>query len=773
MPEWGRAAWDYGQDEPPPTGCLPFAAGALITIVPWGSGPAAKLTAADNAGWLYGLTEEGAGGMVPENYLQLQYEAEAPAPPVSEAWQASPPAKPKPEPEPEPEREPELESEPEPEPEPEPTPLPPPPDNGEGTEFLPGLYTETYDTRAQQQRRTQEAARPTAPSQPAPPPVDMLPSRAVQPRSEDAVTFKAQPVVNAPSTVAARRWGEGTGYKAQPRQQDIIQRMDSSSLALPSDVSTLKPYELKAALAERGLDVTGGRPALLARLREHVAKQQTPDHYAYGSRRGSLSEEQDAEIERRVAEEVSRQISRVDEEAQKEAIRLLDLQAAQEAEAKRLREIGKQLLLEERQHGLSAEGAAARSAEISLQFERSRMDEVERRRAEMEDQIRAETERRFAEELQRLQALEHDSASLVQATFRGWQLRKRHGGTFGKQRREYRGAVRIQASWRGLLGRRRATLHREGKRAWESSLDGTLLRRLEARRYRSKDASAAMLTRRRQQSSRQYLNRPTGLYDSLLQSILELDRQRPLDVPPAKFLADYLNSSPNGSEHADAAAENAVRGKLGSLKLLELQRRASEQGLDDGRLEEEAAAVEASSDSATPNTSYELPQDLRERCEWAFAECATAVQFQEAPAQHGNRENQQAAATLPTAHLQRLLYTVSYRPTPDALQAALLALDPTGSGSFALDSFIEFMRVHSAANADWARRLRLAAGGRHKVWAEPMAYYNSCGVREDLVAALSQVNALRPDSATQAVETVAKELTRRVRTVSADVRDVS
>ena len=667
-PAWGIARWDYCTGEPPPAGCLPFAADDLITIVPWGSGPAAKHTAADHPGWLVGLSEEGTAGMVPENYVQLQYEGQAPTSAVSGTWKV---AQPQPRAEPQPTPQSVLKRAPQPEPEPEPEPRAnqqaPPPD-GETTEFLPGLYTETYDKRAQWEQRAQEAAKP------------------------------------AP--------GVGRWQSERPQQA----RQTSPQPAPPTiDVPPPRP---RADKPRSGIRATDSRVMLPA------------ERPAYEHRRGSLGEEQHAEIERRVAEEVSRQLYRVDEEAQKEAIRLLDLHVAQEAEAERLREIGKQLLQEQRagaggalSAAASADAAAARAAEISEQFERSRADEVERRRVQMEHQIRVETERRFAEELQRLQVLEHDSAALVQATFRGWQLRKRHGGAFGTQRREYNAATRVQSAWRGLLGRRRATLHREGKGAWECSLDGTLLRRLEARRYRSKEASAAALRGRRQQNARYYLNRRTGLYDALLQSVLELDRQRPLDVPPARFLAGHLDSIASGKELPNATAAHA---------------------------------------SELP----ELAPDLRERCEWAFAECGAAVQAAASPAaQTGDKENQEAAAVLlPTADLQRLLYTVSCRPTPDALQAAILAVDPDGRGCFALDGFIEFMRAHSATNADWARRVRVAAGGRHAVWPEPMAYYNSCGVREDLMAALSQLNALRPDTADEALKTLAKELSRRTRT---------
>ena len=41
-PAWGRALWAYGQDQEPQPGCLPFAPGALITVIPWGCGPAAS-----------------------------------------------------------------------------------------------------------------------------------------------------------------------------------------------------------------------------------------------------------------------------------------------------------------------------------------------------------------------------------------------------------------------------------------------------------------------------------------------------------------------------------------------------------------------------------------------------------------------------------------------------------------------------------------------------------------------------------------------------------
>ena len=736
-PAWGRALWAYGQDQEPQPGCLPFAPGALITVIPWGCGPAAKHAGDDNPGWLYGATEDGAHGLVPENYVELQYEGQA-ATPVAAAPEVlgteprlaasgstSAPVVKVPEPEPEPE------------PEPAPTParapwarnagvatrvVPPPVEDA--TEFLPGQFTETYDSRAQQQR----------------------PSGAQQ--ADEAVARldrRQQPQLQQPPQ--------------QPRQP--LQPLQP----------TPPPVEVPAARVERPR--AAGQP------------QQPPPQSAvvHEPRRGSLSDEQNAEIERRVADEVSRQLYRVDEEAQAEAVRLLDLKTVQDAEAERLREIGKQLLAEERQRGgqpLSAEAAAARAAEISDQFERSRMDEVERRRAEMEDQIRAETERRFAEELQKLQEREHESAALIQATFRGGQLRKHRGGKFGTQRREHSAATRIQAARRGMLGRRRATLHRQGRGAWESSLDGTLLRRLESRHYRSKDATAADLNLRRPRSSRHYMSRRTALYDTLLESVVELDRQRPLDISAAKFLSDHL------TERRSSTA-NSKRQELSRMKLLALQKRAASEGVEEALVEEamesvgpkaalvnlllernattpagRTAAGTADADAQLP----ELASDLRERLELAFAECsalARAAAGSSSAEQQGQDQEEDGAPMVPTARLERLLYTVSYRPAPDALEAAALAVDPDGVGRFPIARFIELMRAYSAEHEGWARRLRLAGGGatRHSVRSEPMAYYSSCGVREALVSALSHVDAMRPDDTEAAVELLAKQLARR------------
>jgi hypothetical protein len=162
----------------------------------------------------------------------------------------------------------------------------------------------------------------------------------------------------------------------------------------------------------------------------------------------------------------------------------------------------------------------------------------------------------------------------------------------------------------------------------------------------------------------------------------------------------------------------------------------------------------------------ELASDLRERLELAFAECsalARAAAGSASAEQQGQDQEEDGAPMVPTARLERLLYTVSYRPAPDALEAAALAVDPDGVGRFPMAPFIELMRAYSAEHEGWARRLRLAGGGatRHSVRSEPMAYYSSCGVREALVSALSQVDAMRPDDTEAAVELLAKQMARR------------
>ena len=256
--------------------------------------------------------------------------------------------------------------------------------------------------------------------------------------------------------------------------------------------------------------------------------------------------DEEAEIERRVLEEVERQLTQVDEQAQAEAERRLDAQQEHEKEAERLRLIGKELLAEQRQRDVEAGvvhtprlDAADDAQAAAAALERERKEREERQRAEIEAQVREETERRFKAELMRLANLEVSSASLIQAAYRGWSFRRTSGTNFGRMRRHHVAAITIQSARRGQLGRRRAAMHRRGYGAYQASLDGTLLRRLAQRRH---DAPAM---RHRTQSSRQYFCHRTDVYDALLKSVVELDRQRPVDKTASDFVSGQLSQALN------------------------------------------------------------------------------------------------------------------------------------------------------------------------------------------------------------------------------------
>ena len=363
-PDWARAIHGYGLDGDCPPGCMPFAAGALITIVPWGRGGATKHAAGDNQGWLFGSTEEGAEGLVPANYLSLDGDA---SPTAVGAGEPAPTHAPEPEPEP-------------------------------GEEFLPGAYTETYDSvtaqREQQAREEEDDAEEVAR-------VEMMRQKMHEAKRED-------------SSIRARI-EESKKQPPQPSQQPPPMMPQQQQPDAPTVGRTWPPSARQSPPPSEAPPPPVGVPAPASRASASRGVAHEP-------RRGSLSEEAYAEIERRVEDEVARQVYRVDEEAQAEAVRLLDQKETHDKEAEWLREIGKRLLAEERQRGgqpLPAEAAAARAAEISAEYEASAKDALEQRRGAMENEIRAETERRFAEELLGLQGREHDSASLIQATFRG------------------------------------------------------------------------------------------------------------------------------------------------------------------------------------------------------------------------------------------------------------------------------------------------------------------------------------------------------------------
>ena len=339
-------------------------------------------------------------------------------------------------------------------------------------------------------------------------------------------------------------------------------------------------------------------------------------------------------------------------------------------------------------------------------------------------------------------------------------------------------------------------MRRKGRGAWEASLDGTLLRRLEQRQYGSK----GKLKRFRPQGSRHYLSRRTAVYDTLLQSVVELDRQRPLNQPPHKFLAQHLLLTAEAASEEAGSGDldlSALKKELSGMTLLALQKRTSSAvppaaaadgapegagsgaaGSEDGSVDApvaiEESQIEEAMESDDPNAALvtllidqavkvggvaaPLAEDLRERLHVAFAACC------EAAAEGADPEGKEAGAdvvadVVAMSQLERLLYTVSYRPTSAELEAAAASLDPDGTGSFSLEAFLSLMAAYSATQYGWARRVRMAFGSRHKgLHAEPMSYYTSCGVRDALVGALSHVDAVRPDSTEDAVQLLAKSL---------------
>ena len=353
-------------------------------------------------------------------------------------------------------------------------------------------------------------------------------------------------------------------------------------------------------------------------------------------------------------------------------------------------------------------------------------------------------------------------------------------------------------------------MRRKGRGAWEASLDGTLLRRLEQRQYGSK----GKLKRFRPQGSRHYLSRRTAVYDTLLQSVVELDRQRPLNQPPHKFLAQHLLLTAEAASEEAGSGDldlSALKKELSGMTLLALQKRTSSAvppaaaadgapegagsgaaGSEDGSVDApvaiEESQIEEAMESDDPNAALvtllidqavkvggvaaPLAEDLRERLHVAFAACC------EAAAEGADPEGKEAGAdvvadVVAMSQLERLLYTVSYRPTSAELEAAAASLDPDGTGSFSLEAFLSLidprkidphqnrptLAAYSATQYGWARRVRMAFGSRHKgLHAEPMSYYTSCGVRDALVGALSHVDAVRPDSTEDAVQLLAKSL---------------
>eukprot|EP01043_Picozoa_sp_COSAG02_P076771 COSAG02_NODE_16477_length_1080_cov_1.059123_1_plen_222_part_10 len=72
-----------------------------------------------------------------------------------------------------------------------------------------------------------------------------------------------------------------------------LMRSTAYSQALPADLESLKPYELKEALEARDLDVTGERSQLLNRLQEYEARDNADDDSGSGSSSGDVNSDEE------------------------------------------------------------------------------------------------------------------------------------------------------------------------------------------------------------------------------------------------------------------------------------------------------------------------------------------------------------------------------------------------------------------------------------------------------------------------------------------------
>ncbi len=86
--------------------------------------------------------------------------------------------------------------------------------------------------------------------------------------------------------VGEKRWGRLTGHTAPQKTAEAVQRSGSRTPALPADLESLEPHQLKEALEARNLDVTGERPQLLNRLQEYEARDNADDDSGGGGSSG-------------------------------------------------------------------------------------------------------------------------------------------------------------------------------------------------------------------------------------------------------------------------------------------------------------------------------------------------------------------------------------------------------------------------------------------------------------------------------------------------------
>jgi hypothetical protein len=424
------------------------------------------------------------------------------------------------------------------------------------------------------------------------------PQRPAAIRPPDAVNDPTQFArgVGYAKVVGMRRRAMTGSMEEEDETSSSLSRMGSmvpSSPLLPEDLESLKPHQLKSELKQRGLDHSGNRAQLIARLREHAVEQPPSPSAFSAARRPSLeglssrssspvgpdgaidyAHMSHFELKRLCRErgmsddgttpeliEWLAGAERETQEAEQMAVAAEEWGAAkiqagfrgltarrEVSTIRKTREVEREALKEEatriRNEIKRKQDAAAgmqRVQDERLAAAHAREAEeaeiAEELRKEAEAEARALMESRFQEKLAARAAEKMDAATMIQQRYRGLR-EKRHSD-------QTAAAIRIQAMHRGRLSRR---VGAPGQYTVDSGWGRRFLAGLGPNGVRSSRAP------RHDEGSRDYLRRL--MLPRLGAAMRAAEAARPAD--PAAFVAAELRESSwalTGKEWEETATE--------------------------------------------------------------------------------------------------------------------------------------------------------------------------------------------------------------------------